>query len=48
MEENDNSRQIERACVMLRRAIEGGHCSYPALDMDPFFASLCFSPGEPV
>ena len=25
---------------MLRRAINGGYCSYPALDSDPFFDSI--------
>ena len=29
---------------MLRRAIGGGYCSYPALDTDPFFASLRGTP----
>jgi hypothetical protein len=33
-------KRSDAAGAMLRRAIEGGYCSYPALDMDPFFASL--------
>jgi serine/threonine protein kinase/TolB-like protein len=37
-------RQSDRALAMLRHAIEGGYCSYPALDMDPFFASLRGTP----
>ena len=32
--------QTEAALAMLRRTIEGGYCSYPAIDSDPFFASL--------
>jgi hypothetical protein len=32
------------ALVMLRRAIDGGYCSHPALDSDPLFASLRGTP----
>ena len=32
------------ALAMLKRAIEGGYCSYPAIDSDPFFASLRAKP----
>jgi serine/threonine protein kinase len=32
--------QADAALAMLRRTIEGGYCSYPAIDTDPFFASL--------
>ena len=37
-------RQSDAALAMLRRAIEGGYCSYPAIDMDPFFANLRGTP----
>jgi tetratricopeptide (TPR) repeat protein len=33
-------KQSDAALAMLRRAIEGGYCSYPAMDTDPFFADL--------
>jgi serine/threonine protein kinase/TolB-like protein len=36
--------QSEAALAMLRRAIEGGYCSYPAVDTDPFFARLRGAP----
>lgn len=32
--------QADEALRMLHRAIQGNYCSYPALDRDPFFASL--------
>jgi tetratricopeptide (TPR) repeat protein len=32
--------QTDAAMEMLRRAINGNYCSYPALDSDPLFASL--------
>ncbi len=32
--------QTEAALQMLRRAIEGNYCSYPAIDSDPLFASI--------
>src|SRR5713101_1104959 len=32
--------QTEAALQMLRRAIEGNYCSYPAMDSDPLFASI--------
>jgi TolB-like protein/Tfp pilus assembly protein PilF len=32
--------QTEAAIQMLRRAIEGNYCSYPAIDSDPLFASI--------
>lgn len=34
------SGQTSAALDMLKRAIDGGYCSYPALDSDPFLASL--------
>jgi hypothetical protein len=34
------SGQTEAALQMLKRAIEGNYCSYPAIDSDPFLASL--------
>jgi hypothetical protein len=37
-------KQSDAALAMLRRAIDGGYCSYPALDTDPFFASLRGTP----
>jgi serine/threonine protein kinase/tetratricopeptide (TPR) repeat protein len=37
-------RRPDEALAMLRRAIGGGYCSYPALDTDPFFASLRGTP----
>jgi len=36
--------QTEAALQMLRRAIEGNYCSYPAIDSDPFFASVRTKP----
>ena len=30
----------EAALELLHRAVEGGYCSYPAIDFDPLFASL--------
>lgn len=32
--------QTDAALEMLRRAIKGNYCSYPAIDSDPFFTSL--------
>ena len=32
--------QKRAALEMLRRAIDGGYCSYPALDSEPFFGSV--------
>jgi hypothetical protein len=32
------------ALQMLKRAIQGSYCSYPALDSDPFFANLRANP----
>ncbi len=32
--------QMEAALQMLRRAIEGNYCSYPAMDSDPLFANI--------
>ena len=32
--------QAEAALTMLRTAIEGGYCSYPAIDTDPLFESV--------
>jgi serine/threonine protein kinase/tetratricopeptide (TPR) repeat protein len=32
--------QTEAALQMLRRAIDGNYCSYPAIDSDPFFANI--------
>jgi hypothetical protein len=32
--------QTEAALTMLRTAIEGGYCSYPAIDTDPMFANV--------
>jgi serine/threonine protein kinase/Tfp pilus assembly protein PilF len=32
--------QTEAALQMLRRAIEGNYCSFPAIDSDPFFANI--------
>ena len=32
--------QTEAALQMLRRAIEGNYCSYPAIDSDPLFANI--------
>jgi hypothetical protein len=39
------AQQTGPALAMLRRAIEGGYCSYPVIDSDPFFASLRGKPG---
>ena len=36
--------QSSAALQMLKRAILGSYCSYPALDTDPFFASLRANP----
>ena len=36
--------QSSAALQMLKRAILGNYCSYPALDADPFFASLRANP----
>ncbi len=36
--------QTSAALRMLSRAIKGGYCSYPAIDSDPFFASLRAEP----
>ena len=35
--------QATAGLQMLRRAIDGGYCSYPVLDSDPFFASVRLS-----
>jgi hypothetical protein len=32
--------QTEAALQMLRRAIGGNYCSYPAMDSDPLFANI--------
>jgi hypothetical protein len=32
--------QTEAALQMLRRAIRGNYCSYPAMDSDPLFANI--------
>jgi len=32
--------QTDAAFALLRRTIEGGYCSYPAVDSDPFLANL--------
>jgi hypothetical protein len=32
--------QTKAALQMLRRAIEGNYCSYPAIDSDPLFANI--------
>ena len=32
--------QTDAALTMLRTAIEGGYCAYPAIDADPLFASV--------
>jgi tetratricopeptide (TPR) repeat protein len=37
--------RTEAAAALLKRAIDGNYCSYPAMDRDPFFASLRQSPG---
>jgi TolB-like protein/tetratricopeptide (TPR) repeat protein len=37
-------RQSDAARAMLQRAIKGGYCSYPAIDMDPVFADLRDTP----
>jgi hypothetical protein len=36
--------QADAALAMLRRAVDGGYCSYPAVDTDPFFARLRGTP----
>jgi serine/threonine-protein kinase len=36
--------QSQGAVGMLRRAIDGGYCSYPAVDSDPYFARLRGTP----
>jgi len=36
--------QSEAALQMLKRAIQGNYCSYPAMDSDPFFASVRAKP----
>jgi serine/threonine protein kinase len=36
--------QTEAALRMLRRAIEGNYCSYPAMDSDPLFANIRHKP----
>jgi hypothetical protein len=36
--------QRSSALEMLKRAIEGKYCSYPALDSDPFFAIVRSQP----
>jgi hypothetical protein len=32
--------QANASLEMLRKAIKGNYCSYPAMDSDPFFASV--------
>jgi len=32
--------QVDAALSMLKRAIDGGYCSFPAIDTDPFFEVL--------
>jgi hypothetical protein len=32
--------QTDAALPLLKRAIEGGYCSYSGVDLDPMFASL--------
>ena len=39
------SGQAEAALAMLKQAIEGGYCSYPAIDRDPMLQSLRAAPG---
>jgi serine/threonine protein kinase/DNA-binding winged helix-turn-helix (wHTH) protein len=39
--------QTRSAIQMLRRAIQGSYCSYPAMDSDPFFARLRDRPEFP-
>jgi hypothetical protein len=34
------ARQTDAAMALLKRAIEGGYCSYPAVDTDAFLSSL--------
>ena len=36
--------QTDAALQMLRRAIKGNYCSYPAIDSDPFFNTLRAKP----
>jgi DNA-binding winged helix-turn-helix (wHTH) protein/serine/threonine protein kinase/Flp pilus assembly protein TadD len=36
--------QSKAALQMLKRAIQGNYCSYPAIDSDPFFASVRIMP----
>jgi serine/threonine protein kinase/DNA-binding winged helix-turn-helix (wHTH) protein/Tfp pilus assembly protein PilF len=36
--------QTSTALQMLKRAVQGNYCSYPAMDSDPFFASLRANP----
>jgi len=36
--------ETEAAVTLLNRAIEGGYCSYPAIDFDPLFAKIRSSP----
>ncbi len=36
--------QTDAALQMLKRAIQGNYCSYPAIDSDPFFASVRAKP----
>jgi eukaryotic-like serine/threonine-protein kinase len=38
------TRQADAALAMLKRTVEGGYCSYPALDSDPFLAGLRAKP----
>jgi hypothetical protein len=36
--------QTDAALEMLKRAIEGGYCSYPAIDSDPLLANVRAGP----
>ena len=36
--------QADAALHLLKRAIEGNYCSFPAIDSDPFFASVRAKP----
>ena len=37
--------QTERALSVLSAAVRGKYCGYPAMDSDPYFASLRSAPG---
>src|SRR5260370_25283331 len=37
--------QTDESLRLLKHAIDGNYCSYPAMDLDPFFAKIRTAPG---